>query len=310
MLQVAGRIASTDAPVLITGENGTGKELLAEAIHRNSRRFGRPFVSVNLGRITPAQFEHEMFGHGRSVPPDARAERKGRMESADRGTIFLDEIGDLDSASQVRLLRVLEDGAFEVPGSGERREVDVRVISATHRNLAQMAAAGEFREDLLYRINLIALHLPPLRERPGDIPILATRFLHALGERHGREPLVLGPAARRWLETQPWPGNIRQLRQSIERAVLVSTSDVLGAEDFRDVENFCGARDIAPLETSSDALPAVGSMTIDEIERAMIVKSLKHHGGNISRVAESLGLSRAALYRRFEKYADPRLSRH
>ncbi len=159
-----------DAPVLITGENGTGKELLAEAIHRNSRRFGRPFVSVNLGRITPAQFEHEMFGHGRSMPPDARAERKGRMESADRGTIFLDEIGDLDPASQVRLLRVLEDGAFEVPGSGERREVDVRVISATHRNLAQMAASGEFREDLLYRINLIALHLPPLRERPGDIP--------------------------------------------------------------------------------------------------------------------------------------------
>jgi two-component system NtrC family response regulator len=194
------------------------------------------------------------------------------------------------------MLRVLQDRTFEILGSSQRREVDVRVISATNRALTEMVARGEFREDLLYRINLMAIHLPPLRERPDDIPILASRFLQTAGQVYRREPLTLSDAAQRWLQSQPWPGNVRQLRQWVERAVLVSTHDRLEVADFAD--------SVEPVrrDTGADALPPVGSMTMDEIERAMIVKSLRHHAGNISKVAESLGLSRAALYRRFEKY--------
>jgi two-component system, NtrC family, response regulator len=194
------------------------------------------------------------------------------------------------------MLRVLQDRTFEVLGSSHRREVDVRVVSATNRVLTDLVARGEFREDLLYRINLIAIHLPPLRERPDDIPILASRFLHTAAQVYRRDPLTLGPAAERWLRAQPWPGNVRQLRQAVERAVLVSSGDRL------DVPDFVETVDAPRRDAAGDSLPAVGSMTMDEIERAMIVKSLRHHGGNISRVAESLGLSRAALYRRFEKY--------
>jgi DNA-binding NtrC family response regulator len=296
ILQLVGRVSPTDASVLITGESGTGKELVAEAIHRNSRRASKPFVKVNLGGISSSLFESEMFGHVRGAFTDARADRKGRFEIAHGGTIFLDEIGDLDAASQVKMLRVLQDRTFEVLGSSQRREVDIRVISATNRALTAMVSRGEFREDLLYRINLIAIHIPPLRERPDDIPILASRFLQTAGQVYRRETLSLGDAARRWLQAQPWPGNVRQLRQWVERAVLVSTRDRLDVEDFTE--------SIEPVraDAGTDTLPPVGSMTMDEIERAMIVKSLRHHGGNISKVAESLGLSRAALYRRFEKY--------
>jgi two-component system NtrC family response regulator len=299
ILQLVGRVAATDASVLITGESGTGKELVAEAIHRNSRRQARPFVKVNLGGISASLFESEMFGHVRGAFTDARHDRKGRFELAHGGTIFLDEIGDLDAASQVKMLRVLQDRSYEVLGSSTRREVDVRVISATNRALAEMVSRGDFREDLLYRINLIAIHLPPLRERPSDIPVLAARFLQALGHVYRRDRLALAPSTRRWLQTQPWPGNVRQLRQWIERAVLVSGRDTL------DVDDFAATADMEPRESARDTLPAVGSMTMDEIERGMIQKSLRHHGGNISKVAESLGLSRAALYRRLEKYEIP-----
>jgi transcriptional regulator with PAS, ATPase and Fis domain len=236
-----------------------------------------------------------MFGHVRGAFTDARADRKGRFELAHGGTIFLDEIGDLDPASQVKMLRVLQDRTFEVLGSSQRREVDVRVVSATNRGLADMVARGEFREDLLYRINLITIHLPPLRERPDDIPLLASRFLQAAAAAYRREAVMLTPAAARWLQAQPWPGNVRQLQQAVERAVLVDTRDRLDVESFTDLAE-------APGREAADSLPDVGAMTIDEIERAMILKSLRHHGGNISRVAESLGLSRPALYRRFEKY--------
>ena len=179
VLQLLGRVAPTQASVLITGESGTGKELIAEALHRNSPRADRAFVKVNLGGISSSLFESEMFGHVRGAFTDARADRKGRFELAHGGTIFLDEIGDLDPASQVKMLRVLQDRTFEVLGSSQRREVDVRVVSATNRALPDMVARGEFREDLLYRINLITVHLPPLRERPDDIPLLASRFLQA-----------------------------------------------------------------------------------------------------------------------------------
>jgi transcriptional regulator with PAS, ATPase and Fis domain len=196
----------------------------------------------------------------------------------------------------VKLLRVLQDRTYEVLGSSQSRVVDVRVISATNRTLTDMVDGGQFREDLLYRINLITLHVPPLRERPDDIPMLAGRFVRTLAHSYGRDDLSISPAAVAWLKRQGWPGNIRQLRHWIERAALVSPGDVLDTGDFASVT------DMEPRESSRDSLPPVGSMTMDEIEKAMIVKSLKHHGGNITRVAESLGLSRAALYRRFEKY--------
>jgi DNA-binding NtrC family response regulator len=296
VLYLIGRIAATDASVLITGESGTGKELVADAIHRNSRRAGRPFVKVNLGGIHASLFESEMFGHVRGAFTDARADRKGRFEIAHGGTIFLDEIGDVDPASQVKLLRVLQDRTYEVLGSSQRREVDVRVISATNRNLADMVSRGEFREDLLYRINLIPIHLPPLRERRDDIPHLATRFLQTLAQMYGRDGLTIAADARRWLQSQAWPGNVRQLRQWIERAVLVTTGDELRIDDFK------ASMAMEGVDRTADALPPVGSMTMDELERAMIQKSLDHHGRNLSKVAESLGLSRAALYRRLEKY--------
>jgi len=296
VLQLIGRVSPTDASVLVTGESGTGKELVAEAVHRNSRRAHGPFVKVNLGGISTTLFESEMFGHVKGAFTDARQDRKGRFELAHGGTIFLDEIGDLDAASQVKMLRVLQDRSFEVLGSSQRRTVDVRVVAATNRNLLDMVDRGEFREDLLYRLNLIAIHLPPVRERRADIRILASRFLQTLSHTYRRRPVGLGREAIAWLEAQPWPGNVRQLRQTVERTMLVTDHEVLSADDFR------ASVDMAPQEGARDTLPPVGSMTLDEIEKAMIVKSLKHHGGNISKVAEALGLSRAALYRRFEKY--------
>jgi DNA-binding NtrC family response regulator len=296
VLQVVGRVAATEASVLVTGESGTGKELVAEALHRNSARRAGPFVKVNLGGVSSSLFESEMFGHVKGAFTDARQDRVGRFELAKGGTIVLDEIGELDAASQVKMLRVLQDRVYEVLGSSQPRTADVRVVCATNRNLAEMVQRGQFREDLLYRINLITVQLPPLRERRGDIPLLANRFLHTVGQFYGRDRLAVAPAALRWLQAAPWPGNVRQLRQAIERTVLVTSRDVLEVADLEAA---------AALETSAaprDALPAVGSMTMDEIERAMIVKSLAHHAGNISRVAESLGMSRAALYRRLEKY--------
>jgi DNA-binding NtrC family response regulator len=296
ILQMIGRVAATDASVLITGESGTGKELVADAIHRNGPRRAGPFVKVNLGGIPASLFESEMFGHVRGAFTDARHDRKGRFELAHGGTIFLDEIGDLDPSAQVKLLRVLQDRTFEVLGSSQRRTVDVRVVAATNRSLGEMVSHGHFREDLLYRLNLITLHLPALRERAGDIPILAARFLRTVGEMYRRDTVKIAPEAVRWLRQQPWPGNVRQLRQWIERTVLVTDSATLEVADFQ----LTAAME--PQEAARDVLPPVGSMTMDELEKAMIVKSLKHHGGNISRVAEALGLSRAALYRRFEKY--------
>ncbi len=296
VLDLAGRVAGTDASVLITGDSGTGKEMIADVIHRNSPRKEGPFVKVNLGGIPSSLFESEMFGHVRGAFTDARADRKGRFETADGGTIFLDEIGDLDAGAQVKLLRVLQDRSYEVLGSSTTRTVDVRVISATNRDLPEMVASGRFREDLLYRLNLIAIHLPPLRERAGDTPLLADHFLENLTRVYRLESLELSEAARRWMQNQSWPGNIRQLRHLIERTLLVSGKEILGVEDFELT---------LQMDTSDerrDMLPQVGSMTIDDMEKAMIVKAMRHYNGNISRVAEALGLSRAALYRRFEKY--------
>ncbi|MCM2254279.1 MAG: sigma-54 dependent transcriptional regulator [Vicinamibacteria bacterium] len=296
VLEIAGRVAATDASVLVTGESGTGKELVAEAIHRNSARRAGPFVKVNLGGIAATLFESEMFGHVRGAFTDARQDRKGRFELADGGTIFLDEIGELDAGSQVKLLRVLQDRTYEVLGSSVTRSVDVRVISATNRDLAEQVEKGAFREDLLYRVNLIVLRLPPLRARPADIALLARHFLRRLGQTYGRDELQLTPRAVSWLQSLPWPGNVRQLGQALERTVLMTPRPAL------DVEDFAAATALDARARERDPLPAVGAMTLDEIESGMVRKALRHHAGNLTRAAESLGLSRAALYRRLEKY--------
>ena len=290
-------MAPTDASVLITGESGTGKELIAEALHKNSRRKAGPFVKVNLGGISSTLFESEMFGHVKGAFTDARADRKGRFEMADGGTIFLDEIGEIDPAAQVKLLRVLQDRSYEVLGSSHTRTVDVRVISATNRDLSEMVAKGQFREDLLYRLNLIAVRLPPLRERRGDIPLLARHFLDLCSRTYRTGPVALADRALGWLQDQPWPGNIRQLKQTIERAVLVLDGDRLEAADLVALSGLEERE-----ARGATALPNPGSMTLDEMEKAMIVKCMRHYEGNVTRVAEALGLSRAALYRRFEKY--------
>jgi transcriptional regulator with PAS, ATPase and Fis domain len=253
-------------------------------------------VKVNLGGISSTLFESEMFGHVKGAFTDARQDRRGRFEVASGGTIFLDEIGDLDPNSQVKMLRVLQDRTYEVLGSSITRSVEVRVVSATNRNLAEMVEQGSFREDLLYRLNLIAVHLPPLRERPSDIPELANHFLLGISRVYRRGDLRISDAALRWMRGRAWPGNIRQLRQLIERAILVSGKEVLEVEDFR------LPMEMDASDTRKSQLPEVGSMTMEDIEKAMILKSLSHYSGNISKVAESLGLSRAALYRRFEKY--------
>jgi two-component system, NtrC family, response regulator len=296
ILELVGRVAPTDASVLITGPSGTGKELIAEAIHRNSRRRDAPFVKVNLGGISSTLFESEMFGHVRGAFTDARDNRKGRFEIADGGTIFLDEIGEIDASSQVKLLRVLQDHTFEVLGSSRSRSVDVRIVSATNQPLTELVAHGRFREDLLYRLNLITVQLPALAERRGDIPLLADHYLSIFAKRDGR-PLSISPDSMRWLESQSWPGNIRQMRQVIERAVLVSAGPRLELDDFLALSELERRED-----AEGDRLPAAGAMTLDEIEKAMIVKCLAHYDGNVTRVAEALGLSRPALYRRLEKY--------
>ncbi|MCL4820039.1 MAG: sigma-54 dependent transcriptional regulator [Vicinamibacteria bacterium] len=296
VLEIVGRVAATDASVLVTGESGTGKELVAEAIHRNSSRRAGPFVKVNLGGIAATLFESEMFGHVRGAFTDARQDRKGRFELADGGTIFLDEIGELDAGSQVKLLRVLQDRTYEVLGSSVTRSVDVRVVSATNRDLADQVEKGAFREDLLYRLNLIVVRLPPLRERPGDVALLARHFLRRLGQTYGRDELQLAPHAAQWLQSLPWPGNVRQLAQALERTVLMTPRPTLEVEDFQ------AATALDARARERDPLPAVGAMTLDEIERGMVQKALRHHAGNLTRTAEALGLSRAALYRRLEKY--------
>ena len=296
VLDMVGRIAATDAPVLITGESGTGKEMVADAIWRNSERQAGPFVKVNLGGIPATLFESEMFGHVKGAFTDARSNRIGRFEAADGGTIFLDEIGDVEASSQVKLLRVLQDRTFEKVGSSSSKTVDLRVISATNRDLPTLIESGEFREDLLYRLNLIAIHLPPLRERKGDIVLLARHFLHILAQRYNRNEPMLTREAVTWLSARPWPGNIRQLKQTLERTILLAKSDALG------VDELALAADMQPVEKMRTELPSPGSMTLDEMEREMIRRTLEQYEGNITHVAEALGLSRGALYRRLEKH--------
>ena len=296
VLDTVARIAPTNASVLITGESGTGKELIAEAIHLNSRRAGQPFVKVNLGGISQSLFESEMFGHKKGAFTDATADRTGRFELADRGTIFLDEIGDLDLSCQVKLLRVLQDQTFEALGDSRPRKVDVRVISATNADLRHMVTEHTFREDLFYRINLITIKLPPLRERREDIPLLARHFADRQAEANGLPRTDFSADALQFLSRLPYPGNIRELKNLVERTILVTGKPMLDASDF-------DAQYLRPNDTVITSTPTrLAGMTLEEIERQTILQTLEQHKGNLSRVAASLGISRAALYRRLEKY--------
>ena len=299
ILETIGRVSSTNASILITGESGTGKELIAEAIHENSNRLNKPFVKVNLGGISSYLFESEMFGHVRGAFTDARLDRVGRFEMANKGTIFLDEIGDLEASSQVKLLRVLQDRTYEILGSSRTKTVDTRVICATNRNLNEMVASGLFREDLLYRINLINIHLPALRERPSDIPLLVNFFINNMKEIYGRPDLSVAPASLRWLKQLTLPGNIRQLKNLVERTVLISNKSELGIDDFQSQLN------LSPLKNDKVKLPGVGTMTLDQMESEMVKQAMNFHKNRITKAAASLGITRNALYRRLEKYQIP-----
>jgi len=298
ILETIGRVAGTDASVLILGESGTGKELIAEAIHQNSKRQDKSFIKVNLGGISTSLFESEMFGHVRGAFTDARLDRIGRFEMAHKGTIFLDEIGELDLSSQVKLLRVLQDRTYEVLGSSRSKTLDVRVISATNRNLDQMVYDKSFREDLLYRINLITIQLPSLKERADDIPLLTDHFLKNLREIYQRPDLEVSKEAMKWIKQLPLPGNVRQLKNLVERTVLVSAQDHLGIQEFQSQWQ-------PSAKPSKSSLPDVGSMTLEEIEIVMIKQAMKYHHGKVTSVAKSLGLTRSALYRRLDKYQIP-----
>lgn len=295
VLNTVSRIARTNASVLITGESGTGKELIAEAIHINSQRAKKPFVKVNLGGISQSLFESEMFGHKKGAFTDASADRVGRFEMADKGTIFLDEIGDLDLSCQVKLLRVLQDQTFEVLGDSRTRKVDVRVVSATNADLRKMVADHRFREDLFYRINLITVHLPSLKERREDIPLLAKHFANRQVEINGLPRTEFSVDALNFLTRLPYSGNIRELKNLVERTILMSGKSILDASDFE--KQYQHHQDTSVAKTTN-----LKGMTLDEIEKQTILHAWEQYKGNVSQVATALGISRAALYRRLEKY--------
>lgn len=294
VLSTVKRVSRTGASVLITGESGTGKELIAEAIHLNSLRRNQPFVKVNLGGISQTLFESEMFGHKKGAFTDAVTDRKGRFELADKGTIFLDEIGELDLSCQVKLLRVLQEQTFEPLGESRPRKVDVRVVCATNANLEQMVREHTFREDLFYRINLITVHLPALRERREDIPLLAAHFVESRCQADGLPLATLSDDALEFLSRLPYPGNIRELKNLVERTLLVCGKDCLTAADFQSQYH--------PTTGAWESPVTLKGLTLEELEKQTILQALEAHGNNLTQAALSLGISRAALYRRLEKY--------
>lgn len=289
VLDTIEKVAATDASVLILGENGTGKELIAEALHKNSRRHHGPLVKVNLGGLSQTLFESEMFGYRKGAFTGASTDREGRIAAADGGTIFLDEIGDLDLNSQVKLLRVLQEHTYEPLGDTRTRRADIRVVSATNADLTDMIAKGTFREDLFYRINLITVTLPPLRERKDDIPLLTEHLLRKSSESIGRKAPSVTTEAMELLKSQPWPGNIRQLSNLLERTLLVNDADVLYARHFR-------AQGLSPNAVSSE-----NRGRLKDTEKTAIENAIAECGGNLTRAAALLGITRQTLYRRIEK---------
>jgi DNA-binding NtrC family response regulator len=288
VLDVILRVGPSEANVLITGENGTGKGLVAQAIQAASPRAGRPFVTLNAGGVSEGVFESELFGHVRGAFTDARQDRIGRFEMADGGTLFLDEIGNLPLGQQQKLLRVLERGEFERLGSSTTRKADVRLISATNADLDAEVAAGRFRQDLLFRLNTIELRLPPLRQRREDIPALAHHFLAVHAARYRKRIAGFEPAALQALADYQWPGNVRELDHAVERAVLMSRTERIRAADLA-------------LRSAADAPARLDDMSLEEVEAFLIRKALARHG-TVAQAARALGLSRSALYRRLERH--------
>lgn len=295
LLKTVERIAPTDAPVLVLGENGTGKELIANAIHKNSRRKNAPFVMVNLGGISTSLFESEMFGHSKGAYTGAVSERKGRFELADKGTIFLDEIGDITQDCQVKLLRVLQQHTFERLGESRTRKTDIRAICATNADLPAMVREHTFREDLFYRINLITLRIPPLRERRDDIPLLTRSFMESASRSHGIRCPEISHEALGYLSRLPYPGNVRQLRNMVERAVLMCAGGILEKCDFEADGNI---QDVS----ATDLKGSLEGATLEDLEAAAIAEAVRKYDGNLSRVAAALGITRQSLYRKIEKH--------
>ncbi len=290
VLDLIARVGPSDANVLITGEPGAGKEVVARRLHAVSARAGRPMITVNAGGLAEGVFESELFGHVRGAFTDAKADRVGRFELADGATLFLDEIANVPLNLQAKLLRVLETGEMERVGSSKTKQVNVRVISATNANLPEEVASGRFREDLLFRLNTIEIHLPPLRERREDISALASYFLDMHARRYRKSLQAFDPGAMQALLENPWQGNVRELNHVVERAVLMAQDTVIRAGDL-------ALR--APGTSSSVRLD---DMSLEEVEAFLIKKALARHNGNVSQAATALGLSRSALYRRLQRY--------
>ena len=289
LLTMIKKVAVTDANVLITGENGTGKELIAKMIHRYSPRAAETLISVDMGAVTETLFESELFGHVKGAFTDAKADRSGKFEAADRGSLFLDEIGNLSYPLQAKLLSALQTRHITRVGSNKSISVDIRLISATNKNLFKSVKEGEFREDLLYRINTIHLEVPPLRERREDIPQLADFFLRRLARKYGKSDLKLGEKTLCKLESYAWPGNVRELEHAIEKAVILSDNQELQPNDFY-------------MRTPDETSFVVESFTLEEMEKILIEKALRKYDNNISAVAAELGISRPTLYSKIRKY--------
>ena len=285
------KVAGTDANVLILGENGTGKELVARALHRHSLRKNETFISVDLGALSETLFESELFGHMKGAFTDAKTDRPGRFELASGGTIFLDEIGNLSLPLQAKLLTVLERREVTRVGANKPKPIDIRLISATNMGIKQMAAEGVFRQDLLYRINTVEIEIPPLRERAEDIPLLADHFLKIFSKKYNKKINRLSSQVIKKLTAYSWPGNVREFQHVIERALIMSDSTNLSEHDFH----------LSAHTASGDELE-IDSYNLDDVERKIIEKVLKKHQGNVSKAASDLGLTRTSLYRRLEKY--------
>ncbi|MBN2369134.1 MAG: sigma-54-dependent Fis family transcriptional regulator [Vicinamibacteria bacterium] len=289
VIEMIERIGPSDANVLVTGENGTGKGTVTQRLHAVSARADKPFVVVNVGGLSESVFESELFGHVKGAFTDAKTDRIGRFETADGGTLFLDEIANLSLNLQAKLLRVVETGEFEPVGSSRTRRAGVRLLSATNADVASEVAAGRFRQDLLFRLNTIEIHIPPLRERREDVMPLAERFLARHKERYRKRLLDFDPEARASLMRHAFPGNIRELDHAVERGVLMSKGETIRAADLA-------------LRSAGEPRDRLEEMSIEEVEQLLIRKALARNDGNVSRAADALGLSRSALYRRLQKH--------